>query len=73
METLYTSDATVTLVWYAHRTELPLLVFEISVQQTNLTDTVINLDVEQWGSSVDIDFISEQLIDVDMNTRLAGS
>ena len=60
-ELIFVNGANVTLEWYAHRTILPLLVFQVSIQRTHATSYPlhINLDVRQWGASHDLDFSHE--------------
>lgn len=57
-EVIFVPGANITLEWYAHRVFLPLLVFEVRVQRTDLTSCPlrIDLDVRQWGTSRDLDF-----------------
>jgi len=54
--------ANITLEWYTHRVFLPLLVFEVSVQRTNAASYPLHiyLNVQQWGSSRDLDFSDVQ-------------
>jgi len=58
-ELIFVNGAHITLEWYAHRTVLPLLVFEVSIHRTDTTSYPlhINLDVRQWGTSRDLDFL----------------
>ena len=57
-ELIFVHGANITLEWYAHRVLLPLLVFEVSVQKTSVTSYPlhINLAVNQWRTSRDLDF-----------------
>jgi len=60
-ELIFVHGSNVNLEWYAHRTILPLLVFELSIQRTDAASYPlhINLDVRQWGASRDLDFLYE--------------
>jgi len=60
-ELIFVPGANITLEWYAHRVLLPLLVFEVSVQRTDASPSPlhISLNVQQWGSSRDLDFLHE--------------
>lgn len=60
-ELIFVSSAKVTLEWYAHRAVLPLLVFEVYILRTDTSSDPlhINLDVRQWGASLDLDFSHE--------------
>jgi len=57
-ELIFVPGANITLEWYAHRVLLPLLVFEVSVQKTSVASYTlhINLAVNQWHASRDLDF-----------------
>jgi len=57
-ELIFVPGAIITLEWYAHRVFLPLLVFEVSVQKVSTTSYPLHIyvDVQQWGTSRDLDF-----------------
>lgn len=59
-ELIFSPGANITLEWYAHRTILPLLVFEVSVCRTvpSASPLHINLDVRQWAASPDLNFLN---------------